>query len=86
MLAVAVLPMPYDYYQILRVVVCIGVVYLLVKNWSSLEVLAKVLFIAVAITFNPIAPIYLSKGTWTVIDLLAAGYLFFYERLSISIK
>jgi hypothetical protein len=86
LLLVAVLPMPYDYYQILRVVVSVGVIYLLAKNWAALDSLTRGAFIVIAIVFNPVAPIYLSKGTWTILDLMAAGYLFFYDRLSISIK
>ena len=86
LLLVAVLPMPYNYYQILRVVVSVGVIYLLAMNWAALDSLTSGAFIVIAIVFNPVAPIYLSKGTWIILDLMAAGYLFFYERIKVSSK
>ena len=29
-------------------------------------------FAAIAVLFNPIAPVYLSRGTWAVLDLAGA--------------
>jgi hypothetical protein len=63
---------PYVYYQILRWVVTGTALFLL---WTAYELEKKTwLWImgAVAILFNPIAPIYLDKGIWAVIDFIVA--------------
>ena len=75
LLFVAVLPLPYAYYEILRVVVCLGVLYMLVKEWPLLEGQTKGVFIVIAVLFNPFSPIYLSKIIWMIIDIIAGVYL-----------
>jgi len=63
---------PYVYYQILRWVVT-GTALLLL--WIAYKLEKKTwLWImgAIAILFNPIVPIYLNKGTWVIIDFIAA--------------
>ena len=75
LLSVAVLPLPYAYYEILRVAVCLGVLYMLVKEWPLLEGQTKGVFIVLAVLFNPFSPIYLSKIIWMIIDIVAGVYL-----------
>ena len=75
LLFVAVLPLPYAYYEILRVAVCLGVIYLLVKEWPLLEGQTKGALIVIAVLFNPFSPIYLSKIIWMIIDIVAGVYL-----------
>jgi len=77
LLFLAVLPLPYAYYEILRVAVCLGVLYTLVKEWSLLDGQTKGVFVVIAVLFNPFSPIYLSKIIWVVIDLIAGLYLFY---------
>lgn len=64
---------PYTYYQFTRwAILIIGAysAYLAYKNKD--EVWAWILGI-VAVLFNPIAPFYLSKGTWQFFDFIAAA-------------
>jgi hypothetical protein len=75
LLFVAVLPLPYAYYEILRVAVCLGVLYMLVKEWLLLEGQTKGVLIVIAVLFNPFSPIYLSKIIWMIIDIIAGVYL-----------
>ncbi len=67
---------PYGYYQVLRWVV-FGVAghsaYLAYENRKSPWVW---IFGIAAILFNPIAPIYLSREAWTVIDMATAAAIF----------
>lgn len=37
LLFIAVLPLPYAYYEFLRVAVCLGVIYIIIKGWSLLD-------------------------------------------------
>jgi hypothetical protein len=64
---------PYGYYILLRWVVTGAALFIL---WIAYELEKKTwLWImgAIAILFNPIAPIYLDKGNWVVIDLIVAA-------------
>jgi hypothetical protein len=75
LLLIAVASMPYGYYRFLRIVITIiaGI-----NAFSIFERDNKTLFIvflAVAILFNPLIPIHLDKATWTPIDLIVG--LFF---------
>lgn len=75
LLFLAVLPLPYAYYEILRVAVCLGVIYMLFKEWPLLDGQTKGAFIVIAVLFNPFSPIYLSKIIWVVIDIITGVYL-----------
>ena len=86
LLAVAVLRLPYEYYEVLRVVVTIAAVWIACKHfywnricggWLKKPTHMIFVFAIIAILFNPIIPVHLSKGLWVVIDLVAA-FIFFY--------
>jgi asparagine N-glycosylation enzyme membrane subunit Stt3 len=70
---------PYVYYQLLRWVVCGAAAYTV---YLGLETEHKgigwLMMVIIAILFNPIAPIYFPKGTWFVLDLVAAVVFFAY--------
>ena len=68
----AIFPMPYGFYILLRLVVTFVAVI------SALELKKEVnqfwyFFVGVAVLFNPLFPIYLSKSVWVPIDLIVAG-------------
>ena len=73
MLLIAVAPMPNNYYDILRGVICIAALYL-----ESIGILWRshgtwwvaIVFGCVAILFNPINPADLAKAIWIPIDLV----------------
>lgn len=75
LLLIAVMPMPYGYYQFLRIaitlVVSINAFELYNKNKSTL----LVMFVSIIILYNPIIPVHLSKETWMPINLLTAVFL-----------
>jgi hypothetical protein len=63
---------PYSYYQILRWIVA-GTALFIAYIAYHLEKEVWIWIMAiVAILFNPIAPIYLSKETWASIDLITS--------------
>ena len=63
---------PYSYYQILRWFTTICSAYL-AYNYSQDKRMGWMwIFIAIAILFNPIFPIYMSKETWQIFDLAGA--------------
>lgn len=67
---------PYSYFTLLRWIVCgvsLFVAYCLYEK--QLPVIA-LLFIGMAILFNPIAPVYLRRATWAPIDYGSAVIMF----------
>jgi hypothetical protein len=68
MLFLGVLPLPIEYYDILRVVVSIAALINIFRG--------SYIFIPILILFNPIMPVYLySKPLWVVIDIIS-GLIF----------
>jgi len=76
MLFLAVPPMwPYGYYTLLRFVVCgtsiVGIIVLSTYMWDKTQITVMAI---VAILFNPLIPVYLTKDLWSVIDVVVAAY------------
>jgi FtsH-binding integral membrane protein len=70
MMAVALLPLPYGYYQVLRLVACGCAVVGAMHLWRHSEGLAVALGL-VAIIFNPIFPVYFDRSVWSVLNVAA---------------
>lgn len=76
MLVLAVLPWwPYAYYQALRVVVCGSCVFLAYDAFRTHRTPWAWALVALAVLFNPLAPIHLERGAWFFLDLGAAAFL-----------
>lgn len=81
LLALAVLPLPYGYYQLLRLVAT-GVF-----AWAAVVAIRRGStghgfgFAVLALLFNPVLPVYLSKALWMPIDLGAAVALVMSKRV-----
>lgn len=86
LLLIAVLPMPYGYYMLVRIYICIFSAFVAYK--ASVEKLNGWMwtFIIIAILFNPIIPIYLMKGLWAIIDVITAMLIFFAIDFTIKDK
>jgi len=67
---------PYGYYQILRWIVCGSSAYLAYSYHESNRVVWMWIFGVIAILFNPILPIYLTKEIWQPIDVVVAVIFF----------
>lgn len=76
LILIAVLPLPYGYYLLLRPLVCLGLVYLLIRDWKQLNQNIKAITIVIAVLFNPFAAIFLTKLVWVPIDLACSYFLF----------
>ena len=63
---------PYGYYQLLRFVVCGVSVYVAVVAYGFKSLWATWLFGGIAVLFNPLAPIHLSRALWQPIDFACA--------------
>lgn len=67
---------PYGYFQLLRWVVAIVAVYNAYLAYESKNNTWVVIMGAIAVLFNPIAPIFLQKETWVILDLVASLLMF----------
>ena len=74
MLLIALLPLPYGFYTVLRIVVCIVACYLAYFEYGRASKVSgwSVFLIVLAIVFNPLIPIYLTREIWALIDIGAA--------------
>lgn len=72
MLLSALAPFPYGYYQLLRLVVCGAAVYVAFMAFNLQKIWAVWVFGFVAILFNPLIPIHLSREIWQPIDVICA--------------
>ena len=76
-LGVALLPLPYAYYMLLRVGMCGILAYLAyTASQSNQQSLTWILGIA-AVIYNPFAPLHLGREVWTVINLATIGLMFY---------
>ena len=73
-LLLALLPMPYGYYQLLRLIVC-GVSIWAAISTSKTNQTLTVLYVLVALLYNPIFIIHFDRSTWAIINVLTV--LFF---------
>jgi len=64
---------PYGYYQLLRFVTCGVAVYVAYMAYSWQKIWAVWLFGFVALLFNPLIPIHLSRELWQPIDIVCAA-------------
>ena len=71
LLLLAVAPLPYGYYTLLRIVVCIVFAWAAVVALSQERAALPWALGFVAVLFNPIVPIHLPKVVWVPIDVSA---------------
>ena len=81
MLFGAVAEWPYGYYTILRWITCLTSILVVLQAFKKNIDWAKVVFIVIAILFNPLAPIYLSRSTWIPLDIITAILFMFVIRI-----
>jgi hypothetical protein len=63
---------PYGYYTFLRWAVTAAAVVVASVAWKSTMQWVTWPFVAIAILFNPIAPIYLTRQHWRPVDVICA--------------
>jgi hypothetical protein len=76
LLFIAIFNLPYGYYTFLRLAVTFSCVVIIVKEYELRNHFWCVLFVLIALPFNPFIPVYLyKKSTWVPIDVIC-GVLF----------
>lgn len=73
LLFLALADLPIGYYTLLRIVVTIGAVAIIAKDFKNGINFWVLAFGLIAILFNPLIPVYLNnKDIWMPIDIIAA--------------
>ena len=72
MCLIAVFPLPYGFYTLLRLTVSVAGV-LAAIELKSTDNFLWVLFGGIVLLFNPLFPVYLDREIWFPIDLIVAG-------------
>lgn len=78
-LGIALFPLPYSYYQILRFLICGTSLYLISLN-SEKNKKQDYILILIAIAYNPIFKIHFDKSFWSIINILTILYFFMITR------
>ena len=76
MLALAVLPLPYGYFMFLRLVVTAAAAYVAYENFNKDIPFWGIVFVVVALLFNPFYVVHFDKAVWSLIDIGAAALFF----------
>jgi hypothetical protein len=80
------LPMPYEYYIIVRWAVMIAMIAFAFGDNKEKSFLKYVLYVLIGVLFNPIIIIELPRLSWNIIDLIIAALLLISVRTSKSEK
>ena len=68
LLFLALMEMPYGYYQFLRIAVFVSALVCAYQSYR-LGTFFTIIFAVIAILFNPVFPIYLSREVWQPVDV-----------------
>jgi len=78
LLLIALLSLPYYYYQLMRWCICGCAAYLAYQHYKEKgSGFLTVIFIVIAIVYNPIEPIHLFREAWIVINIITV-FVFLY--------
>lgn len=90
LLVFALVPLPYGFYILLRLIVCVVSVWLAYVQWKHDDAISGwvVVLVIIALVYNPIIVVHLTREVWTIINLVTSlvliGHLRFLRRLTES--
>ena len=72
-MSIGFLPMPYGYYNLSRIVVCVCSIYFAYNLYKQDDITFVWIFGLLAVLYNPIIPIHLyEKKIWMIVNILTA--------------
>jgi hypothetical protein len=82
-LLIALAPLPYGYYTLMRIVVCGAAGFLAYSEYSETGSASFWVFLmgGLAVLFNPIIPIHLGREIWVPVDVVASVAFFIHWRV-----
>lgn len=75
MLGIALSPLPYGYYMLTRVVVLLAALPVANTTYQRDKAFTAwvALFVIVAVIFNPVVPLHLTRRVWMILNVAAAN-------------
>ena len=70
MLLLAILPLPYGYYILLKLVVCFTALFLAWFSYKRKRIRWMWVMGFLALIFNPVIPLYFGREFWIFVDLI----------------
>lgn len=77
-------PMPYGYFQLVRVIAMIAFAYFAYIEMMKKNEIIGIVFIALAIVFQPFMKIVLGRSLWNILDVIVGVGLLIYAFKSFS--
>ena len=77
LLLIALVPFPYAYYQLLRIVVTVAAAIYAYMFYEQNQTPKTIAFGFIVLIWNPIFPIYMDRSTWMILDVIGAAIFFF---------
>ena len=71
----ALLPMPYGYYQLLRVVTCVISIWGAVAAYNRKDQTSLVIWAILALAYNPLVPLTLGRGLWSFVNIVSVVFI-----------
>ena len=75
LLLLCLAPMPYGYYQIVRVVAMIGFAILAYQYYKKEEIPLAITFGGLSLLFQPLIKVALGRTMWNIVDVVVAVVL-----------
>lgn len=75
MLVLCLLPMPYGFYALVRLVSAVAFAWWAYKYYQKKKAGMMVTFIALALLFQPFAKVALGREVWNLVDVVVAAFL-----------
>ena len=83
-LVVCLLPMPYEYYMILRLIAMLLFAIFAFEYYAKRAMPIVIIFCSLILIFQPFVKLFLGRGLWNLIDVIVAmflAYLFYKENI-----
>ena len=77
LLLIALLPLPYAYFQLLRIVVTIVAAIYAYSFYEDNQMPKAIIFGVIVLIWNPIFPIFMDKSVWLILDIIGAVIFYF---------
>jgi len=75
MLVIALVDLPYGYYQFLRIAVTGTLIWLAIETWDHAVVVERLVLVALAISYNPVFKIHMEREIHAVVNVLTVVIL-----------
>ena len=72
LLLICLIQMPYGYYQLIRFIAVVGFAILAWYAYERKNILLVIVFVALALLFQPLEKVALGRSVWMVVDVVVA--------------